>query len=141
MVRKKRTQNENKKSAAFFSGLFFIAGLSVLVMIGISLGKEAYRKRQIQKEIENLQNEIQKTNRENSDLQNLISYFSTSEFQEKEAREKLNLQKENEKMIVLRREANQPKETTGAGQVPASDYSADKSPNWQKWLQFFFEKR
>jgi len=128
-----------KKSVGIFTGLFFIAGLVILVLIGISLGKETYRKRQIQKEIENLQSEIQKMNQENSELENFISYLSTKEFQEKEAREKLNLQKEDERMIVLRKELERQKEAKNAKQDPNTNYVEDKSPNWQKWLKFFFE--
>lgn len=131
-------KEKTKKSVGIFTGLFFIAGLVVLVLIGISLGKETYRKRQIQKEIENLQSEIQKTNQENSELGNFISYLSTQEFQEKEAREKLNLQKENERMIVLRKELEQKKETENGNQESGAGLIEDKSPNWQKWLKFFF---
>ena len=130
-----------KKSVGIFTGLFFIAGLVILVLIGISLGKETYRKHQIQKEIEGLQSEIQKINQENSDLDNFISYLSTKEFQEKEAREKLNLQKEGERMIVLRKELGQQKETKNANPAAGTDFIEDKSPNWQKWLKFFFEKK
>ncbi len=129
---------KSRRSVVFFSGFFFLAGFVVLVMIGISLGKETYRKRQIQKEIENLQSEIQKVRQENSDLSNLISYLSSQEFQEKEAREKLNLQKEDEKMIVLRKDA--------AGQTDSKTDETkrnevlpeDKTPNWKKWLELFF---
>lgn len=138
MVQKKRNHAESKKNIIFFSGLFFIAGLSVLVMIGISLGKETYRKKQTQKEIENLQAEIQKMNRENSELSNLISYLSTQEFQEKEAREKLNLQKENEKMVVLRKE-NEAKKSESSESNEKNISAPEKTgPNWKNWLEYFF---
>lgn len=131
-----RTRASNK----VISGLFFVAGLVVLVLIGISLGKETYRKKQVQKEIEGLQDQIKKLNQENSDLNNLIAYFSTQEFQEKEAREKLNLQKDNEQMVVLRKElpAKNDEQATEP-QVPAAP--EDNSPNWQKWLKYFFDKK
>jgi cell division protein FtsL len=134
MARKEKA----KKSVSVFAGIFFVAGLAVLVAIGISLGRETYRKRQIQKEIENLQSEIQKMNQENSELGNFISYLSTQEFQEKEAREKLNLQKEDERMIVLRKELEQQKDAKNTNQGPDTSFTEDESPNWQKWLKFFF---
>ena len=141
MVRKRKNLGQNKKGVKFFSGIFFMAGLGVLVMIGISLGKETYRKRQIQREIENLQAEISKVNQENSDLANLISYLSSQEFQEKEAREKLNLQKEDEKMIVLRKEMG-PQNGEKSGDVRNNSQTQEsKVPNWRKWLEFFFAKR
>lgn len=134
----KRRNSERKTGVRIFSGLFFLAGLTVIVLIGISLGKETYRKRQIQKEIESLQTEIQTLNKENSEINNLISYFSTREFEEKEAREKLNLQKEDEKMIILRKELEAQKNEKGNKGLPVQTPEEDKSPSWQKWLNYFF---
>ena len=134
----KRNTEKTKLSAKIFSGIFFLAGLSVLILIGISLGKETYRKRQIQKEIGGLQSQIEKLGQENGDMENLISYLSSSEFQDKQAREKLNLQKSDEKMIVLRKDVvqqnNQPENNTSDSQAPPED----NSPNWQKWWKYFF---
>ncbi|OGI25921.1 MAG: hypothetical protein A3J76_00245 [Candidatus Moranbacteria bacterium RBG_13_45_13] len=134
----KRKKEGASASTKIFSGIFFLAGLAVLVYIGVSLGKEAYRKRQVQKEIENLQSEIAKVSQENSEMSNLMSYLSSQEFQEKEAREKLNLQKENEKMIVLHKDLEQPAASTDQDSEQNRAASEDKSPNWQKWLKFFF---
>ena len=118
--------------------MFFLAGLAVLVLIGISLGKEVYRKRQIQKEIEGLQSQISQMGQQNGDMENLISYLSSTDFQEKQAREKLNLQKSDEKMIVLRKDVvqpdSQPQNTAVNPQAPPED----NSPNWQKWWKYFF---
>lgn len=136
----KRKKEGVKTSTKIFSGIFFLAGLAVLVFIGVSLGKETYRKKQIQKEIGELQTEIAKMSQENREMENLIGYLSSQEFQEKEAREKLNLQKENERMIVLRKELDQRKENKGVNQDSKTAPSEDNSPNWQKWLKLFFGK-
>lgn len=141
MVQKRKNAGQNKKSIRFFSGLFFVAGLAVLVMIGVSLGKETYRKRQIQTEIESLQAEIDKVGQENSDLANLISYLSSQEFQEKEAREKLNLQKEDEKMVVLRKDAASQNTQKTNGEEESVKNPEDNTPNWKKWLDLFFSKK
>jgi cell division protein FtsB len=135
----KKRQEGAKPATKIFSAIFFLAGLAVLALVGISLGKETYRKKQIQKEIEGLQTEIQKMNQENSELSNLISYFSSREFQEKEAREKLNLQKEDEKMIVLRKEIEAQKVEESSAPEQNDQAATDQSPNWQKWLRFFFK--
>ncbi|MFH0929998.1 MAG: septum formation initiator family protein [Candidatus Moraniibacteriota bacterium] len=134
----KRNSQNSKLSTRIFSGIFFLAGLTVLVLIGISLGKEAYRKRQIQKEIDGLQTQISQMGQENSNMENLIDYLSSTDFQEKEAREKLNLQKGDEKMIVLRKDplqetSNQPEKTESTTAMPE-----DTSSNWQKWWRTFF---
>lgn len=106
--------------------------------IGVSLGKETYRKRQIQKEIDGLQAQIGQLKQENSDMENLTSYLSSREFQEKEAREKLNLQKSDEKMIVLRKDVvpqdNQSANSASAPQVPPEDNTS----NYLRWWKHFF---
>jgi cell division protein FtsB len=135
---KRKNREKTNTSAKIFSGMFFLAGLAVLVLIGISLGKEVYRKRQIQKEIEGLQSQISQMGQQNGDMENLISYLSSTDFQEKQAREKLNLQKSDEKMIVLRKDVvqpdSQPQNTAVNPQAPPED----NSPNWQKWWKYFF---
>ncbi|MCX6766481.1 MAG: septum formation initiator family protein [Candidatus Moranbacteria bacterium] len=135
---KRKNREKTNTSAKIFSGMFFLAGLAVLVLIGISLGKEVYRKRQIQKEIEGLQSQISQMGQQNGDMQNLISYLASTDFQEKQAREKLNLQKSDEKMIVLRKDvvepSSQPQNVAANPQAPPED----NSPNWQKWWKYFF---
>jgi cell division protein FtsB len=137
-VRKKITGDKTKLSAKIFSGIFFLAGFAILVWIGIKLGKEAYRKRQIQKEIEGLQTQIQQLGQENSNMEGMIGYLSSTDFQEKEAREKLNLQKNDEKMIVLRRDVVQPESQSPDSDKDQQAPKEDNSPNWQKWWNHFF---
>jgi cell division protein FtsL len=136
----RRQKEKIKTSNKLISGLFFVAGLVILISIGVSLGKETYRKRQVQKEIENLQSQIKRLDQENGELNNLIAYFSTSQFQEKEAREKLNLQKNNEQMIILRKDLAA-KNQLQPEKEPAPVADDDRSPNWRKWLNFFFAPR
>jgi cell division protein FtsB len=134
-------RSTEKTSTKFFSSLFLIAGVGILITMGISLGKEAYRKKQIQKEIENLQSEIQQTKQQNDDLNNLISYLSTPEFNEQQAREKLNLQKEDEKMIILQKNA-QPQDAITQPQKQSMDSSTNTDvPGWKKWLKYFFANK
>ncbi len=134
---KEKNLEKTSLSARIFSGIFFLIGFTVLVLIGISLGKETYRKRQIQKEIDALRTQINQMSQENSDMENLISYLSSTDFEEKEAREKLNLQKSDEKMIVFRRDAIQ-NDARGKSDAPVQVQSEDNSPNWQKWWKYFF---
>ncbi|HUD08997.1 MAG TPA: septum formation initiator family protein [Candidatus Saccharimonadales bacterium] len=135
---KRKNREKTNTSAKIFSGMFFLAGLAVLVLIGISLGKEVYRKRQIQKEIEGLQSQISQMGQQNGDMENLISYLSSTDFQEKQAREKLNLQKSDEKMIVLRKDVVQPDSQPQNTPINPQAPPEDNSPNWQKWWKYFF---
>jgi cell division protein FtsL len=133
----RRQKEKAKTNNKLISGFFFVAGLVILILIGISLGKESYRKRQVQREVEDLQSQIKQLGQENGELNNLIAYFSTPQFQEKEAREKLNLQKDNEQMIILHKAPSE-KNQSRASDDQATSAQEVNSPNWQKWLNFFF---
>jgi len=122
------------------SAIFFLAGVATLALIGVAYGKKIYRDRQIQKEIAKLQQEIEQLNQENSRLNNLVNYFSSQDFKEKEAREKLNLQKEDEKVVIFKKESMYHGEEVQDKKEsqPLTDEAEDKVPNWKKWWQYFF---
>lgn len=67
---------------------------------------------------------------ENKDLQQKITRAKSREFIEKEARDKLNLAKPGETVLVL----PQVESTQTATIVYAND-----APNWQKWWKLFFD--
>jgi len=125
------------KNKILSSRIFIIVGILAIIFIGFSLSKETYRNYQIQKEIQTLEEEIVKLEKNNDDLTNLINYFKTESYQEKEARQKLNLQKEGEKVVVITedniqsedfiQEFNQVEETEGK-----------EISNPRKWWNFIF---
>jgi cell division protein FtsB len=128
-----------KKSGIFSSILIFI----VLVAAGIisyKAFKEARRSQQIEEEIETLRQEAKKIRQDNNSLQEKIAYFETQDFQEREAKEKLNFQKPNENVAVVKpvpetenlNSGNQKEESEN---VPETE----KIPNYLKWWNKFFK--
>lgn len=108
----------------------------VLVLIGVALSKEIYRETQVSKETASLESEIDRLTRRNTELAELISYFSTLGFQEKEVRLKLGLQKPGEKVVILPET-----ESLNGEPGPASGDSTVKTgelSNPKKWWNFFF---
>ena len=125
-----------KKS--FFSILFAIAGIIIAGYISYFALKENKRTRQIESEINNLRTEAEKLRQNNQEMGDKISYFETPEFQERIAKEKLNLQKENESVAIIKpspvlRNKQSEEETT-----PAKE-SATQKPSWEKWWDYFFK--
>ncbi len=102
---------------------------AVLVLVGLMSGRMYLEKRQVDSEIEKLQSTANEVKRENEDLAGLIKYWNTSEFQEKEAREKLNLKKEGEIVVVLPEQRE-----TVSGETLESE-----QPNISKWFNYFFK--
>lgn len=90
------------KKRSFFSILFAIIGLVVAGWISYYAVKESKRSRQIENEIETLRQEAEKLRQNNQNMSEKIGYFDTAEFQEKIAKEKLNLQKEDENVAIIK---------------------------------------
>lgn len=111
--------------------IFFLG----VVVIAISLTKEVIRKIEIQREISSLESEIIELEQHNTELNNMMSYFNSSTFQEKEAKAKLNLSAPGETVVVL---PNQAAEAT-VSLAQAGQSEIDQAlPNYQKWFKYFF---
>ncbi len=133
-----RTSHNWEKNPRNNSGIwikFFLAiCLASFVLVAYSLFKETYKKRQIQEEVEQLQTQVVSLEQGNQKLKGLIEYFRTQNFSEKEAREKLNVKKEGEKVVILRSQDNQ-KENSQEEDLEEEDLLI---PNPLKWWAYFF---
>lgn len=98
----KEKECENVKGKKF---LLFVAALLLVALIGVVVYKmlhQTERQSGINEEISNLQKQINRLEGENQDLNELISYLKTDDFKEKEAKDKLNLIKEGEQMVLVK---------------------------------------
>jgi len=97
----------------------------------------------IQREIDTLRHEAERVERENATLSEKIEYFASPDFKEGEAKEKLGLRRQEEKVMAIEGD-------TAVG-LKEEDVSADVSeeivrhvswndPNYLKWWQRFFGK-
>ncbi|MEI7891131.1 MAG: septum formation initiator family protein [bacterium] len=120
-----------------FVVIFFIAGIVLAVLISISAVREAYRSKTIEKEVQALQQEADRIAKENDLLGQRIAYFETSDFQEKIAKEKLNLQKTDESVVVVKPGAQKEQQQEVAIEEDVQPQAA--VPNYQKWWNFFFK--
>jgi cell division protein FtsB len=135
----------NLKTKFLSSRVFIIIGICFVVFIGFSLGKETYRNYQIEKEIQALEEEISGLEKNNDDLTHLIEYFKTESYQEKEARQKLGLQKEGEKVVLITDENIETEELeTGSAENSVQEFNQSEEiqkeevSNPQKWWNFIF---
>jgi len=121
----------------FGSKTVLIIGLVILVFLSIALGKELLRRYEINQEISGLEEEIAQLEQKNLDLDDLMVYFDTNSFTEKEARQKLGLQKEGETMVIIGENLNSNQEIV----VETSQSTAAQSANPEKWWNYFFYKQ
>lgn len=125
------------KKKVSFAIVIFLVGIALAAFISTKAVKEAYRSRKIEKEIEDLKKEAEKIQNENNQLSQKIAYLQTPEFQEKIAKEKLNLQKPDENVVVVKQAVSQPQE-----EIPIQnqvEQVAQNIPNYQKWWNLFFK--
>lgn len=90
------------------------------------------QKRQVDSEISRLENQSNTLKKGNQQLSELIKYLDTEEYKEREAREKLNLKRPGEQVVVL-------PEDSSSGQV--ASIQTDNQPNPQKWFTYFFNSQ
>ena len=117
--------------------LFVIASLVLAFWIANSTWKEIGRSNRIQEEIASLRSEAEKTQRDNTLLQEKIRYFQTDDFQSQEARNKLNYQSPDEQTVVIKPSMHTDEEKP---QRVAPVYQKPQNflPNYEKWWQQFF---
>ena len=119
--------NRDMKKNRLLLSLLIIGGV---LFILYAVGNTVYENYQIQQEILGLKNDIANLAQGNKDLSAQILYYQSPSYQERIAREKLNLQKPGEKVIVIMPEAK-------AKAVKEDPYV--KLTNPQKWWLFFFK--
>ena len=112
--------------------------LGAVVLIALAVTEETYRRYQIQKEIEDLKVQAEKKERDNQKLQGLIQYLKTDDFQEKEAKEQLSLQKEGEKVMVIKEENTNQNTNQNNEFVAPTKPQEDQRSNSRRWWDYFF---
>ena len=120
------------------SKIFIFASIAVLIFLGVSLSKEVARRYEISKRTEKLKAEVSRLEQENTQLSQLIEYFQSESYREREARLKLGLEKEGETLIIL---PNVDSEETKAEAKESSQSSESQNVKpTQKWWNYFFKK-
>jgi len=74
------------------------------------------------------QKELDFQKQENQRLKSALSYSQTTEFIEKQARDKLFMVKQGEQKVLIPKESENSQEAL-----------KDNNPNWKKWWNLFFE--
>jgi len=124
------------------SKIFLFVILLLIIWLGIVSIKTSYRKHQLDQEISILKAEIDKLGNKDSELSQLIKYFESHELLEKEAKEKLNLKREGESVVMVP-EAAISQNLFTSGESPADVFEQlsageKEKNNLVKWWKFLF---
>jgi len=136
-----KNEKVEKRSLRKSASYLLLAGalLVLLFFITFKLSHQVYRQNKVNEEVEALQSEIDQLDQENKDLNELISYLQTDDFKEKEAKDKLNLIKEGEQLVLVKENEVQQKqeEKDNFKDTEVIVYHA----NYYWWWHLFFSIR
>lgn len=113
------------------SGFFLLISLVAIIALAVAFIKDYRRKVELDAEIKNWQEKIVTLEKKKLELNNLINYYTSDEFMERELRLRLGLKKTGEQVVVLPQANN--------ASIPVWENSSVKS-NWQKWWYYFFKE-
>ncbi len=117
----------------FWHSKYFIGFLLIfLILVLIASGRESYFRYKINQEIRSLERKIEDLQKSNTELSELENYLQSNEFLEKEARLKLNLIKDGEKLVIIKKSDEEPV-------LEEQETEENKNiPNILKWWEYFF---
>lgn len=118
--------------------LAIVGILGIGIFAGIASYREYERSERIQAEIDLLKQEADRIARENESLSQKIQYFGSPDFKEQEAKEKLGLKRQEEKVIAVQGVSSE-EEKSAPHEVAATpvDWS---EPHYKKWWKRFFHE-
>lgn len=117
--------------------LIILAVLGVGAVISRKAYREYKRNQLIQKEIDTVKEQAEKLKKNNDDIREKISYLETEDFKEWEAKKKLNFQRPEENVAIVRPSPS--REAIGEIKKNEERTAPEPSiPNWKKWWNYFF---
>ena len=126
------------RKASLWIKLSLVGVFVILVLVSSAIAKQTYKKNQIQKEITKLQEKAAELNRENLEIRDKISYLESREYQEKEAKDKLNLQNPGENIVIIKPSVVKDEKPPQESRIVVAKEPA-KISNPIKWWNYFFK--
>ena len=114
-------------------------GLLIFGYLLVGSGKLVYENFHVHENTTRLSNEVDDLKQHNLELEDLLAYYKTDSYKEKEARARLNYQKPGERLVVVPIPAGQ--DISSDLTVGPETKSATQESNPSQWWQFFFGKR
>ena len=110
---------------------------SLSIVLIINLGRDIFRLIKSEERVARGEEKLGEIEQENSDLKKTKEYYKSDQFLEEQIRNKLQMAKPGEKVLILPEELQ---EGTGVGEESSfGEMAEDKGElaNWQKWLELF----
>ncbi|MFA6537474.1 MAG: septum formation initiator family protein [Patescibacteria group bacterium] len=129
-------RGQNKKNV--LSKFFLILAVLGIVVIVLGIVREYGKRMAMEKQMKELTAELNRLQGQKSEFLSSVDLYSSEFFVERTARNKFNLKKEGETVIVIKHEDNPSVETKSA-LATTENISADVvGENLRLWLEYFF---
>ena len=115
------------------SRIFFIFLIPIFLALLVGIFQQFYHRYQVKRDLGKLDAEIANFNKQKEDLSNLLDYYKNESNLENEARVRLNLKKEGEKVVIILPNATSTNENKISGDI-------ENLPNYKQWWYYFFGK-
>ena len=127
---------DNFFNKLFSSKLFILALVLIVSFLGFNLFTQFSKSKEVENKVDKLKSEIEKTERDNTNLAELVDYFKSDLFVEKEARTKLGFKKQGESVVIVEDTPSEQKTEN----LPPDKLLAlkEKKINPQLWWEYFF---
>ena len=120
------------------SKIFFIFLIPILLALTVGIFQKLYYRYEVKGELDKLNAEIANLNKQKNDLSQLIDYYKNESNLEKEARVRLNLKKEGEKVVIILPQATSTDKNSET--ISQSFDDIGNLPNYKQWWYYFFGK-
>jgi len=120
------------------SKIFFIFLIPILLALTVGIFQKLYYRYEVKEDLDKLNTEIADLNKQKNDLSQLIDYYKNESNLEKEARVRLNLKKEGEKVVIILPQATSTDKNSET--ISQSFDDIGNLPNYKQWWYYFFGK-
>src|SRR3989344_5350396 len=120
------------------SKLFFIFLIPILLALAVGIFQEIYYRYKVKGELDKLNAEITNLSEQKNGLNSLIDYYKNESNLEREARVRLNLKKEGEKVVIILPQATSTNEDIEAAYKTSKNI--ENLPNYKQWWYYFIGK-
>jgi cell division protein FtsB len=128
-----------KEKKQTISTLFFlVVGCLAILTTFYFVAEWKKKETNIQKMVAELNKEREVVEKKNNVLKEKISYLSTEDSSERLAKENLNYQKDDEKVVIIRRPIEEVK--AESGEEKKVNVNEEKKPHFKVWWKYFFGK-
>ena len=120
------------------SRIFFIFLIPIFMALLFGIFQQFYHRYKIKNNLDELNAEIANVKKQKEDLNKLIDYYKNESNLGNEARVRLNLKKEGEKVVIILPTSTSTDE--GGGINSRSPETVENAPNYKQWWYYFFNR-